>query len=253
MSWTKRPTVAPRPEHFPFPEIPASLTFRNPATESNPTSEPHPQIQTPAHTANITTSIRIATNFATISFRERSFHEWPHTNLPPQQLARLGFYHKPADDGRYNVCCFACEAEVLHWDLVRSYTEEELLDHHNKDCLWADMCRDARRCAQDSGVQTTTYSPLQTNLPATQTTRLQAQPTPTTPSTKTVKPTYAAVLKAPSRPRPLQLDPKSPPSTPRSPSPSVLNKPDIYQAKQIDCLADEPSRQMERARFEIVA
>jgi hypothetical protein len=34
---------------------------------------------------------------------------------------------------------------------------------------------------------------------------------------------------------------------------SVLNKPDIYQAKQIDCLADEPSRQMERARFEIVA
>jgi hypothetical protein len=47
----------------------------------------------------------------------------------------------------------------------------------------------------------------------------RTQSTPTTPSTKTVKPTYAAVLKSPPQPHLLQLDPKSPPLTPRSSSP----------------------------------
>ena len=81
---------------------------------------------------NNTVYIPIATNLA-ISSRERSFQEWPHTNLTPQQLARFGFYHKPCDEGRDNVCCFACGAEVLQWDPLGPYTKEELLKHHEKD------------------------------------------------------------------------------------------------------------------------
>ena len=80
--------------------------------------------------------IPIATQFATIASRELSFRDWPHTNITPRQLAQFGFYHNPCDDGHDNVCCFACGAEVYAWDPVGPYTEEELLEHHEKECLW---------------------------------------------------------------------------------------------------------------------
>jgi hypothetical protein len=54
-------------------------------------TEPRLQIQTPTRTPNnATIYISIATQFATISTRELSFHDCPHTNITPQQMARLG-------------------------------------------------------------------------------------------------------------------------------------------------------------------
>ncbi|KAH8706867.1 hypothetical protein GQ44DRAFT_777736 [Phaeosphaeriaceae sp. PMI808] len=146
----KRLRTALHSRDLPFPSLPMSLSFPDIA-KAKDTTETRLQIQTPTRPPNnATIYIPIATHFATISSRELSFRNWPHTNIPPQQLAQFGFYYNPCDDGHDNVCYFACGAEVYAWDPVGPYTEEELLEHHEKDCLWADMRRDARLCINDS-------------------------------------------------------------------------------------------------------
>ena len=135
--------TTPQSVNLPFP---TSLN----TTEPSATPAPGLQIQIEKSTWDNTVYIPIVTQFTTISSRERSFQEWPHANLTPQQLARFGFYHKPCDEGHDNVCCFACGAEALQWDPVGPYTREDLLEPHEKDCLWVDMRCDARLCVEES-------------------------------------------------------------------------------------------------------
>jgi hypothetical protein len=131
-----------------------------------------------------------------------------------------------------------------------------LLDLHDKDCLWVDMRRDAQLCVESSIPRTTanterssipSNSPPQANLyiiqspiqdqspksPSHEPTAFpQVQSTPPTPSVEITKPTYASVLKSPSRSHPPQPHPKSPTMTPQSPSSCSKNTPTpiIYQS-----------------------
>lgn len=94
-------------------------------SSSPPSSPPAPQPKPIPRRPNINKLIRIS---ATILSRVLSFQEWPHVNITPQQLARLGFYHQPCHKRRDNAHCFTCEWEASQWGSVRPYTTEELLE-----------------------------------------------------------------------------------------------------------------------------
>ncbi|KAF2191903.1 hypothetical protein K469DRAFT_695993 [Zopfia rhizophila CBS 207.26] len=97
--------------------------------------------------ANINKLIRISDTFSTISSRELSFQEWPYTSPTPRQLARAGLYYDPTPDERDKVKCFTCGAEFANWDPKSTFTDKELLEDHEGNCLWTDMRRDLEQIA----------------------------------------------------------------------------------------------------------
>jgi hypothetical protein len=216
--------------------LPASLP-PPPPEPPTPKSQPQskPELKPSSQRPSIDKIIRIPTTFSTTSSRVHSYQEWPHTNLLPQLLARLGFYHRPRDEKPDNVCCFICRTETSDWDPVGPYTTEKLLAYHDNDCLWAGMLRDVQPCLENASpkaLPVTNTPPPATNLPSDTdkpvdiqpvdiqpelTTQLRSPPTSTN-NIVTARPTHASVLKTPPKPQP-QPELRSPPSTPRSPSP----------------------------------
>jgi hypothetical protein len=154
--------------------------------------------------------VRCSTN----SSRVHSYREWPHSNLLPEQLARLGFYHRPRDETPDNVCCFICRTETSDWDPVGPYTTQKLPGCHDNDCLWADMLRDVQPCSTNASpkpLPVTNAPPPATNLRSDTDKPVDIQPELTTPlhspptssnDIVTARPTYASVLKTPPKPQP---------------------------------------------------
>jgi hypothetical protein len=223
-----------------FSILDALSTSSPPPDPPTPQPQPKPNLKPPSQQPTIDKIIHISTIFSTASSRVLSYQAWPHTNPLPQQLARLGFYHRPRDETPDNVCCFICGKETSDWEPVGPYTTSKLLGYHDYDCLWADMLRDVQLCLESASLKsqpvTNTPSPA-TNLSPLTDKPVDTQPEPAiplpSPSTSTddivtARPTYASVLKTPLNPQPQpqpEPEPRSPPSTPRSPSPFSTKAP----------------------------
>ncbi|KEF51055.1 uncharacterized protein A1O9_12905 [Exophiala aquamarina CBS 119918] len=183
-----------------------------PAPQSQPQSKP--ELKPSSQRPSIDKIIRISPTFSTTSSRVLSYQEWSHTNLLPEQLARLGFYRRPRDETPDNVCCFICGKETSDWDSEELYTTQKLLGYHDNECLWADMLRDLQPCLENASpkpLPVTNTPPPATNLPSDTDKPVDIQPESTIPlhspptSTNnivTTRPTYASVLKTPPKPQP---------------------------------------------------
>jgi len=127
--------------HNPFSILGTLSTDPSASSEASPPQLPRPKltpqqnITKPILRLNIKKLIRISETFSTTSARVLSFQEWPHVNITPQQLARVGFYHQPYDEELDNVCCFACGSEVSRLDPVGLFTTRELAEWHEGDYL----------------------------------------------------------------------------------------------------------------------
>ena len=92
-------------------------------------------------------TVRIRVDFATISSRIETLRDWPHTTLPPWEIALAGFYHDPAEEDPTTVTCFSCDAVWPNRRPTGRYSKKEvqtiLLDFHLDNCFWADMLRNA--------------------------------------------------------------------------------------------------------------
>ncbi|GAB7366251.1 hypothetical protein MBLNU230_g7809t1 [Neophaeotheca triangularis] len=61
--------------------------------------------------------------------------EWPHQRPAPEELARAGFFYRPATDSPDNVQCFCCAVKLDGWEEEDDSLKEHLA--HSKACAWA--------------------------------------------------------------------------------------------------------------------
>jgi hypothetical protein len=127
-----------------FSVLADTTTTENPKFYPNPTPSQAtpPTAQLPKLTRQL---IRITTTYQTAESRESSYQNWPHKNVTPQQLSKYGFYHSPNPDYNDTIRCFACESERYSLDPQGAFTEQELLDCHKEDCIWAQMYKEIQR------------------------------------------------------------------------------------------------------------
>ncbi|KAJ9640962.1 hypothetical protein H2199_005630 [Coniosporium tulheliwenetii] len=60
---------------------------------------------------------------------------WPHEKPAPEDLARAGFYYKPATNSPDNVTCFICKRSLDGWEPEDVPAVEHL--NHSPNCAWA--------------------------------------------------------------------------------------------------------------------
>ncbi|EMD01174.1 hypothetical protein BAUCODRAFT_135901 [Baudoinia panamericana UAMH 10762] len=61
--------------------------------------------------------------------------EWPHNEPAVEELARAGFFYRPAPDSPDNVQCFLCTVKLDGWEPTDSPLTEHL--SHSPSCAWA--------------------------------------------------------------------------------------------------------------------
>ncbi|KAK5133570.1 hypothetical protein LTR08_007609 [Meristemomyces frigidus] len=61
--------------------------------------------------------------------------EWPHERPQPEELARAGFFYRPAQDSLDNVQCFLCAVKLDGWEAEDAPLGEHIA--HSDACAWA--------------------------------------------------------------------------------------------------------------------
>ncbi|KAF2721271.1 hypothetical protein K431DRAFT_294526 [Polychaeton citri CBS 116435] len=90
--------------------------------------------------------------------------EWPHNTPTGVELARAGFYYRPAQDSTDNVQCFVCSVKLDGWEP----TDSPLLEHiaHSSNCPWAAALSVARDLDSFPSQEPETRDPLCDELTA---------------------------------------------------------------------------------------
>jgi len=66
---------------------------------------------------------------------KRSKSGWPHATPTPEDLAKAGFYYRPAAVSNDNTICYLCERALDGWEEDDDPVQEHL--KHSPDCGWA--------------------------------------------------------------------------------------------------------------------
>ncbi|KAK5125957.1 hypothetical protein LTR85_011312 [Meristemomyces frigidus] len=88
--------------------------------------------------------------------------EWPHERPAAEELARAGFFYRPAQDSTDNVQCFLCTVKLDGWEAEDDPLREHLA--HSTSCAWALSISVMR--LEDSQQEEETRDPLSEELVA---------------------------------------------------------------------------------------
>jgi hypothetical protein len=203
------PHLAPTRQENPDPET-------RPSSPQQPSNDPNDLIWIPA-------------NLSTTQSRLLTYKKWPHSAVPPLQLAKFGFYHDPDDEYTDAVECFACGTARYGWRSEEQCHAKMLLALHEAECMWADLLRQAQLLTKpcENRPSTPVTPSVRTN---------NSTPTPITTEQKQAFITEANTHKIP------EAQQSSPSATPRPTYASVLKTPiELQQPNDPKCALQPPS------------